>query len=99
MDAGVDLDGDGQSNLQEWFADTIPTDGNSVFELLGSSTPSSLHFSSAASREYQVQFRTNLVSGDWIETNAWSLGESGSSIRPASTNDSVRFNRIGVRIP
>ena len=99
MDASVDLDGDGQSNLQEWYADTIPTDGNSVFELLESSTPSSLHFSSSASREYQVQFRTNLFSGDWIQTNAWILGESGSSIRSAATNDSVRFNRIGVRIP
>ncbi|MFL2860420.1 MAG: serine protease [Pontiellaceae bacterium] len=99
MDAGADTDGDGQSNLQEWFADTIPTDGNSVFELLGSSTPSSLHFSSSASREYQVQFRTNLMTGSWIETNAWSYGESGSSIRTAATNNLIQFNRIGVRIP
>lgn len=99
MTASEDWDGDGQSNLQEWLADTIPTDGASVFELLSDSTPSVLHFSSSASREYQVQFRTNLVSGSWIETNAWSLGEAGSSIRSGATNDSIRFNRMGVRIP
>jgi hypothetical protein len=99
MTASEDLDGDGQSNLQEWWADTIPTEGASVIELLSDSTPTALHFSSSASREYQVQFRTNLVSGSWIETNAWSLGEAGSSIRSSATNTLIRFNRIGVRIP
>ena len=97
--ASADADGDGQSNVAEWVADTNPLDAESVFVLLGSSLAGEVVFSSVASREYQVQFRTNLVAGDWVETNAWMMGEAGSTTVLVPTNSVQGFRRMGVRIP
>ena len=97
--ASADADGDGQSNVAEWVADTNPLDAESVFVLLGSSLAGEVVFSSVASREYQVQFRTNLVAGDWVETNAWMMGEAGSTTLLVPTNSVQGFRRMRVRIP
>lgn len=97
--ASGDADGDGQSNVAEWVADTDPTDAGSVFTILDGSSGAEVVFSSVASREYQVQFRTNLVAGSWVETNAWLMGDTGSMTVSVPTNSVQQFTRMGVRIP
>ena len=94
-----DLDGDGMSNLEEWIADTDPTDMTSYLRLLTNSTPYILRFTSTASREYQLQFRTNLIEGIWVETNVWEQGQSSITEQSSPIDEPFRFNRIGVRIP
>ena len=80
------------------IADTDPTDATSYLRLLSDSTASTA-LTSAASREYQLQFRTNLTEGVWVETNMWAQGQSDVTEQPTLTDESFRFNRIGVRIP
>ena len=94
-----DLDNDGQNNLDEWFSDTNPLDSASFFYIFGYSNPSAIEFQSSASREYQLQFCTNLVLNSWVETNSWNFGQPVSTTLSVPTNVNYSFKRIGVRIP
>ena len=78
-DPNADPDGDGQTNLQEFLANTNPTNAASVFRLLGTSIASNGHcvltWSSIGGTRYRVQFAN---------------GDAGGGISPGAFTDVVR---------
>jgi hypothetical protein len=68
-DGGLDSDGDGLSNAQEFWAGTDPTHAASALRLqvISSNLPNSLqlNFSAISNRSYAVQFRNSLATGQW----------------------------------
>ncbi|HXI51898.1 MAG TPA: hypothetical protein VNH84_10345 [Candidatus Saccharimonadales bacterium] len=76
-DAVLDADGDGATNLEEYRADTNPT--NRVSGLKLSATRSStggqpltlLSFEAISNKTYSVQYRDRLTEGAWSNTLDW----------------------------
>jgi hypothetical protein len=65
-DAGLDSDGDGMSNRDEYIAGTNPTNALSVLKLVLTATNSAvLEFVAQPNIAYTVQYRTNLSSALW----------------------------------
>ncbi|HNX52740.1 MAG TPA: thrombospondin type 3 repeat-containing protein [Pontiellaceae bacterium] len=105
MSASDDNDGDGFSNLQEYTADTNPTNAASFFEISGflASANQTVYFTGSTGRQYQVFYTTNdLASTDlvWIAANTntvWGFG-TNSSITVTNTADKA-FYRLRVTAP
>jgi Tol biopolymer transport system component len=82
-----DADGDGMSNLQEYFAGTSPIDPASVFRL-SATVPGdgtvSLTWPSVTGKSYQVQYRTNLDDSTWLPApgDVWVEGSQGYYLAP-----------------
>jgi len=92
-DAGEDGDRDRASNLDEYRADTVPTNTASVLKIRigpgeGALDPA-LSFDTSTARTYSIIFRTNLFSGAWqgFETNL--PGTGGERVVPV-TNGALR---------
>ncbi len=70
--ADEDWDGDGSSNYSEYIAGTDPTDADSVFEIQSAALSGNLElaWSSATGKVYALWVSTNLISGDFVLTNA-----------------------------
>ena len=69
-DAGLDSDGDGLTNLQEYLSGTNPRDAASAlkFESVSAQTEGvGLRFNAIAGRSYTVQARDRLDGGAWIK--------------------------------
>jgi hypothetical protein len=103
-----DLDIDAADNLEEYIADTNPTNGASVFSnrIVNASGGSTITLQvgppTTNSRLYDVWWKTNLLeSGDWQPFSYDLPGDAGGAalqIQVPSTPHS-RFYRTGVRIP
>ncbi|MBN1675890.1 MAG: chitobiase/beta-hexosaminidase C-terminal domain-containing protein [Kiritimatiellae bacterium] len=71
-DSDADSDSDGYSNYQEWLAGACPTSAASVFQIAEADPPSAaagplvLRWTSVSNRVYSVDFRTNLLSGEFV---------------------------------
>ncbi|HBA84254.1 MAG TPA: hypothetical protein DCZ95_09200 [Verrucomicrobia bacterium] len=63
VDGDLDLDGDGLVNEQEYISGSNPRDGQSF--PAWSAAHEGLSFFASEGRVYDVQYRTNLLSGDW----------------------------------
>ena len=97
-------DGDGFSNLQEYVADTKPTNALSRFQIQSTTNAAglTLSFLSSASRKYTLFYRTNLTSGAWtnIPSQTDIPGSGAVEVFTAPTSTSPQcFYRIGVRVP
>jgi len=67
-DGGLDFDGDGASNHDEYIAGTNPTNALSVLKIARSPTDAYvLQFVAQSNISYTVQYRTNLVNAPWIK--------------------------------
>jgi Lamin Tail Domain/Putative Ig domain len=69
-DALLDFDGDGQNNVSEWIAQTIPSDSNSWFRITSTTLTGGnivLTWNAVPGKRYRVHHRTNLTAGNWAE--------------------------------
>jgi hypothetical protein len=87
--ASDDADGDGVSNLQEYFAGTSPINQTSVFRLLAAVPANSkmnLTWPAVMGKSYQIQYKTNLDDPAWLTApgNVWVMGGQGYYLAPAA---------------
>jgi len=68
LDASLDADGDGLTNLQEYLAGTDPRNANSFLRVdIGNPVPGSVRIvvAALAGRSYSVIYRDQAASGPW----------------------------------
>ncbi len=106
--AGADTDGDGLTALEEFIADTIPTNSmSSITNLIleAQTGPGVMYLDipgpTTNSRMYDAWISTNLVDGTWERTNLDMPGApNGANVTLTDTNQGGKlFYRTGVRIP
>lgn len=99
---GIDSDGDGVANLDEFIAGTEPTNAQSFLAL---TAPNALEPptqwqvpATATGRIYSLQWKSDLSeTGAWVETSQTRTG-TGSAVTFSFTNgEPVLFLRVGVR--
>ena len=99
-DAGEDGDQDRATNLEEYMADTIPTNSASVLKVhIGSAEGAldpELRFDTSTARTYSVVFRTNLLSGDWTGIGTNLPGTGGERTVPVTNDVSPAFFEVGA---
>ena len=88
----MDPDGDGVKTFDEWVADTNPTNAASLLKL--EMEGSGFGFPASSNRVFTVEFRTNLVSGEWMELGSGANGTG--TIAPTNTSG---FYRVRARTP
>lgn len=101
-----DADGDGQSDLAEFMADTDPLDAADRLRVVGFSqtgngTLVNLVFTSRPGRFYQVKSGSSLAASDWTDVGLGQLtGQAVStSAMFAGTPAPARFYRVEARRP
>ncbi len=104
MSASADSDGDGFTNLEEWYSDSNPTNDTLFFDNTGTLTLTNQTFSFTGStnRQYQVFYTTNDLADAGLTWTAhsspiWGSG-AGTEIIVTNTEDTV-FYRIWVTLP
>ncbi len=105
LTASADTDNDGFSNLQEYLADTNPTNPASFFEMSGfmASAVQTVYFTGSTTRQYQVFYTTNDLAATnvvWIAAHTnrvWGTG-SNSAITVTNTQEKA-FYRLWVTQP
>jgi hypothetical protein len=105
MSAAGDSDGDGFSNLKEWEADTVPTNGASFFQNTGELTLDSqtFYFNGSTARQYQVFYTTNDLATTnlvWVAAHTNKVWGAGTNTFITVTNtDDLAFYRLWVTLP
>jgi len=101
-------DNDPHTTLQEWVADTNPTNALSYFRIAGISNgpPVAVHFLSSSNRQYTLSCATNLAGNgpDIIWSNvSGQVNVPGTGATRALTDTNApnrqKFYRVGVRVP
>jgi len=95
-------DSDPYNNLEEWIADTDPTNGNSYPPAMTLASGNSMDVTidpTSSNRAYDFESKTNLVDGlPWkFETNM--LGNGSAITYEDSENVNMKFYRYKVKLP
>ena len=94
-----DWDGDGLDNLSEYISGTQPTNDQSYlqFETISIQPSVGMQFETVTGRTYWVDFRTNLLSGDWTSLISGLIGSN--DVRTVSDTNEIehRAYRLGVQ--
>ena len=96
-DADLDLDGDSQSNLQEYRAGTDPRDGRSVFgtEIASNVSGFIISFKAQQDLNYTVQYRDSLVEGGWLKLRDVPAGAARTvQVSDPGATGKSRFYRV-----
>jgi hypothetical protein len=100
-DGALDLDGDGFTNLQEYFGGTDPGQATSYVRIIQLQKPLpdrvSVTVESVLGRRYQLETSTNLPA-TWTSIGNPAAGTGGflQLLHRPSTNDATRFYRVRV---
>jgi hypothetical protein len=101
----ADNDIDGFSNLQEYTADTNPTNAASFFEMSGflASTNQTIYFTGSTARQYQVFYTANDLAATnltWSAAHTNKVWGAGTNSAITVTNmDGKAFYRLWVTLP
>jgi len=104
-DASGMFDSDPHCNLEEFIADTDPTDGDDYLRVLAISnnSPVSIHFDSSSNRAYSLLRRSSLVTGQWAlvngQTNVLGTGAEDMLTDTNATTTTDLFYRLRVGMP
>ncbi|MGL4400766.1 MAG: S8 family serine peptidase [Luteolibacter sp.] len=104
IDAALDLDGDGYSNIDEYVIGTLPNNGNSFFKAASSVGPVnvSIAFPTLAGRLYRVERSSSLALASWsvVEENIAGTGLLTTVTDPEAATFPRGFYRVVVtRLP
>ena len=98
-DAGLDPDGDGFTNLDEYIAGTDPGDGESLLQVLNLiPQPFSVTFDTVTGRLYGVEYKDDLLDATWQSLTSNVSGTGGAVEVDDSDQTGKRFYRIQVRL-
>ena len=99
-DAGVDSDGDGLTNLQEYLSGTNPREASSCLKFESVTTSArevTLQFMAVANQSYTIQFADDLTGGGWRTLTNVAAGAATRFVDvsdPANGNARGRFYRL-----
>ncbi len=102
--ATADQDGDKATGIDEYIADTDPTDSNAVFRMEGTFaiTNQTFSFTGSTARKYQLLYTTNDLADSgltWISNSTPFWGEgAGTAITVTNTETTVIY-RVWVNLP
>jgi hypothetical protein len=101
-DAAGDVDRDGQTNLEEWFAGTVPNDALSRFTVSDSQFVNGnfvIRWTSAIGKRYRVFTRSDLNLGSWIDITPTPVTATGAETSFSHAGGAIglqRFYRVSV---
>jgi len=94
-DVSQDPDHDGQSNRDEYFAGTDPTNPASRLELkIISLSPVTLEFFAVANKSYTIEFRNSLTAGTWAPLAHVDALPTPRVVRWPDSPGGLRFYRL-----
>jgi hypothetical protein len=97
-DGAGDLDGDGQTERQEFVSGTDPTNGGSVLRVLtvspmgGGST--TVMWTAVPNRNYVVQFKDSLAAPNWSNASGVVIASSNSETFVHPSSAAQRYYRV-----
>jgi hypothetical protein len=94
-------DGDALNNLEEWIADTNPTNAASFFGIqnIGPAFPFAVQFLSSSNREYTLFYTTDF--SGWTNVSAQTEVPGNGGLRSLTDSNAAphKFYKIGVTVP